>query len=116
MVPSSHVAGPILAGVVGPDYSRNSPAGAQPREDTVRRRRAMSGQRVVLAGGSGFLGRILAGSLTRQDYEVIVLSRNPGKVDGVVRQVQWDGRTTGAWVGQLEGARAVVNLSGRSVN
>src|SRR6266567_4354783 len=76
----------------------------------------MNGQRVVLAGGSGFLGRILADHLTRQDYEVIVLSRRPGKAEGLIRQVKWDGRTTGAWIGHLEGARAVVNLSGRSVN
>ena len=76
----------------------------------------MSGPRVVLAGGSGFLGRALAGFLTGREYEVIVLSRSPGKADGLIRQVQWDGRATGDWVGQLEGALAVVNLAGRSVN
>jgi uncharacterized protein (TIGR01777 family) len=76
----------------------------------------MSGQRVVLAGGSGFLGRVLAGFLSGRDYEIIVLSRSPGKVDGSIRQVQWDGRGTGDWVGQLDGALAVVNLAGRSVN
>ena len=76
----------------------------------------MSGQRVILAGGSGFLGQILARHLVGRDYEVVVLSRSPVGADSLVRQVQWDGRTHGDWARELEGARAVVNLAGRSVN
>ncbi|HEY0171584.1 MAG TPA: TIGR01777 family oxidoreductase [Pyrinomonadaceae bacterium] len=71
--------------------------------------------RVVLVGGSGFLGRALAEEFGRAGYEPVVLTRRPGK-HSRVRQVEWDGRTVGAWARELEGAAAVVNLSGRSVD
>ncbi|MCA1620802.1 MAG: TIGR01777 family oxidoreductase [Acidobacteria bacterium] len=71
--------------------------------------------RVVLAGGSGFLGRALAGEFARAGYEPVVLTRRPAK-NSRVRQVEWDGRTVGAWARELEGAAAVVNLTGRSVD
>jgi uncharacterized protein len=70
--------------------------------------------RVVLAGGSGFLGRALAREFARAGYEPVVLTRKVRK-NSRVRQVEWDGRTNGAWARELEGAAAVVNLAGRSV-
>lgn len=76
----------------------------------------MNGERVVLAGGSGFLGRVLARHLAGRGYRVVVLSRSPEKGHGPIRWVAWDGRTAGEWVGELDGARAVINLAGRSVN
>ncbi len=72
--------------------------------------------RVVLAGGSGFLGRALAGAFARAGYEPVVLTRKVKKARAGVRQVAWDGRTLGAWARELEGAAAVVNLAGRSVD
>ncbi len=71
--------------------------------------------RVVLAGGSGFLGRALAGEFARAGYEPVVLTRKLSKRSRV-RQVVWDGRTVGAWARELEGAAAVINLAGRSVD
>jgi len=72
--------------------------------------------RVVIAGGSGFLGRNLARALARRGAEVIVLSRsNPHKLEGVHHEV-WDARTVGDWARHLDGARAVVNLAGRTVD
>jgi uncharacterized protein (TIGR01777 family) len=76
----------------------------------------MSRGLVVLAGGSGFLGRALSGELTRAGYEVLVLTRRPRAGEGRVWQARWDGRTVGEWARLLEGAEAVVNLSERSVN
>jgi hypothetical protein len=70
--------------------------------------------RVVLAGGSGFLGRALAEAFARAGYEPVVLTRRVRR--SRVRQVEWDGRTLGAWARELEGAAAVVNLTGRSVD
>jgi uncharacterized protein (TIGR01777 family) len=75
----------------------------------------MSG-RVVLAGGSGFLGRSLAGVLTGRGYEVVVLTRDNPATEGAIRFEQWDGRTLGDWGQLLEGAVALVNLTGKSVN
>jgi uncharacterized protein (TIGR01777 family) len=73
--------------------------------------------RVILAGGSGFLGRSLAEELSRQGREVVILSRTPKRDSpGPAREVAWDGRSVGEWAGLLEGAEAVVNLAGRSVN
>src|ERR1044071_10433559 len=72
--------------------------------------------RVVLAGGSGFLGRALAEAFARAGYEPVVLTRKLKKTRSGVRQVVWDGRTSGAWARELEGAAAVVNLAGRGVD
>lgn len=68
--------------------------------------------KIVLAGGSGFLGRALDRHLTGCGYQVVTLSRRPGEPGSVF----WDGETMGAWCSELEGAQAVVNLSGRSVD
>lgn len=72
----------------------------------------------VIAGGSGFLGRGLARTLRDAGWRVTVLSRSGagvGAVDGVSWRI-WDGRTPGDWVAALDGAQAVINLVGRSVD
>lgn len=71
---------------------------------------------VILAGGSGFLGRALAAHFRSLGREVVVLTRTPTlRADGV-REVGWDARTLGDWVREFEGAAAVINLAGRSIN
>ncbi|MBL0870360.1 MAG: DUF1731 domain-containing protein [Phycisphaerales bacterium] len=75
--------------------------------------------RVVIAGGSGFLGISLATHLTGRGYEVVILSRTPPRPRVPVRNwrhVSWDARTIGPWVEALNNARAVVNLTGRTVD
>jgi uncharacterized protein len=71
--------------------------------------------RVVVAGGSGFVGQVLVAELAARGYEVVVLSRTPGRVAGRlpegVRAVGWDGD----WAGELPGAAGVVNLAGASI-
>ena len=69
--------------------------------------------KVVLAGGSGALGRRLCADLAAAGHEVVVLTRRVRP--GPYRQVLWDGRTVGDWAGELEGA-AVVNLAGELVD
>ncbi|WP_096438387.1 TIGR01777 family oxidoreductase [Alteribacter populi] len=71
---------------------------------------------VILAGGSGFLGKSLANYLISQDYEAVILTRSTGKEQNGIRYVQWDGRSLGQWQKELEGAAAVVNFTGKSVN
>ncbi|MGA9777909.1 MAG: TIGR01777 family oxidoreductase [Verrucomicrobiia bacterium] len=76
----------------------------------------MGQRRVVLAGGSGFLGRALARKLLKKNYEVVVLTRSPReRKDGIV-EVAWNGKSLGDWVQYVEDAYAIVNLTGRSVN
>lgn len=73
--------------------------------------------RVVIAGGSGFLGKALARFLDEEGYEVIVLTRSPAGYAGHGHAVGWDGRTVDeAWADLLEGAVALVNLSGKAVD
>jgi uncharacterized protein (TIGR01777 family) len=71
--------------------------------------------RVVIPGGSGQLGTLLAASLSRRGDDVVVLSRSPAPA-GSWRVVQWDGKSVGAWAAELDGAGVVINLAGRSVN
>lgn len=72
--------------------------------------------RVIIAGGTGFLGQVLSAHLSQRGWEVIVLTRCPASAPGPVRYVGWDGRTEGDWCRLLEGAQAAVNLAGRSVD
>lgn len=75
----------------------------------------MNRDKIVIAGGSGFLGQILAKRIAMWDREVVVLSRNPVEAP-YCRSEFWDGETVGGWARELEGAAAVINLAGRSVN
>jgi hypothetical protein len=72
--------------------------------------------RVVIAGGSGFLGQNLARHLVQSNYEVVVLSRRPPTARLQWHTVTWDARTVGECVQCLDGAVALVNLVGRSVD
>ena len=69
----------------------------------------------MLAGGSGFIGRALAKELVARDYEVVVLTRSPRKQAGGIKEIIWDGKNSGDWIQFLDGAEAVVNLAGRSI-
>ena len=71
---------------------------------------------LVIVGGNGFLGRILAGYFTNAGYGITVLTRSPGTADNSVREIRWDANTLGDWTRELENADAVINLVGRSVN
>ncbi len=69
--------------------------------------------KLVIPGGTGQVGRVLVRAFRAEGHEVVVLSRKKSNDPGVV---QWDGRTVGAWAGEIDGADAVINLAGRSVN
>ncbi|WP_312112156.1 TIGR01777 family oxidoreductase [Brevibacillus reuszeri] len=73
-------------------------------------------QTIVLAGGSGFLGKALATFLQEKGYKIVILTRGASHVRDQIRYVQWDGASHGAWTKEIEGCRAVVNFTGKSVN
>ncbi|HZI33724.1 MAG TPA: NAD-dependent epimerase/dehydratase family protein, partial [Candidatus Binatia bacterium] len=73
-------------------------------------------KRIVLAGGSGFLGRALAAHFQKAGHAITVLTRSPKPTTAGIREIVWDANTPGDWERELEGAAAVVNLVGRSVN
>ncbi|MFJ4714216.1 TIGR01777 family oxidoreductase [Streptomyces sp. NPDC088785] len=68
--------------------------------------------KVVLPGGTGQVGGVLRRALAAAGHEVVVLSRHPTRAG----EVQWDGRTPGAWAREIDGSDVVVNLAGRSVS
>ena len=77
-------------------------------------RRTMN--KIILAGGSGFLGGALAKHFGALGWEVVILTRTPKPRPDSVREMAWDTKSLGDWARELEGATAVVNLTGRSVD
>ena len=72
--------------------------------------------KIILPGGSGNIGHALVRALAREGHECVVLTRDPAKVSAPARGVIWDGRTLGPWAAEIDGAHAVINLAGRSVD
>jgi len=65
---------------------------------------------IVVAGGTGLVGQALVPALQAAGYEVILLSRESGP-----GRAQWDGRTVGDWIRDVDGSFAVINLAGESI-
>ncbi len=76
----------------------------------------LSGKRIVIAGGSGFLGTSMAEKFSNSGASVTIISRSKPAVKGSWTHHCWDGRNLGYWVESLAGIDAIVNLAGRSVN
>ncbi len=74
--------------------------------------------KVLITGGTGFLGRALSTSLLADGHQVLALSRRPEKarVPAGVEVVVWDGRTAAGWGSLINEMDAVVNLAGRSLS
>lgn len=71
---------------------------------------------IVIFGANGFLGRYLCRHFARQGREVVAVARSREGWSGDGMFLEWDGKTPGPWTLALEGAEAVINLAGRSVN
>jgi uncharacterized protein len=69
--------------------------------------------KVVIPGGTGQLGKILARAFQARGDQVVVFSRAGANVHGAV---EWDARTLGPWASEIDGSDVVINLAGRSVN
>ena len=78
-------------------------------------------RRIVIAGGSGLLGRALARRLSGSGSEIVLLSRSAAEKTQALdlpadcRLVAWDGRTAQGWAELASGAHAIVNLAGESI-
>lgn len=73
-------------------------------------------QTIVIIGANGFLGRHLCRHFARHGKEVVAIARHREGWSGDGMFLEWDGETQGPWSLALEGAEAVINLAGRSVN
>ena len=69
-------------------------------------------KKIVLAGGSWFLGNQITEIYRSMGVEVVNLSRNPKGE----HEIAWDGKTQGEWAKEIDGADVVINLSGKSVD
>jgi len=76
----------------------------------------MKSLKIVLPGGTGHCGRLLVRDLTERGHEVTVLGRGERPAIAGATFVRWDGRTLGPWTRAIDGADALVHLSGRSVD
>ena len=70
--------------------------------------------KIVVAGGTGFIGRPLVSGLVARGDDVVVLTRNPGNVQGA-RGVAWRPPSVDAWADEVSAADAVINLAGESI-
>jgi len=73
-------------------------------------------KKVVIAGGTGFVGSILAEHYVQKGYEVVVLSRRHHLDKDGIRFVQWDGKNYGSWNQELEATEILINMNGKSVD
>lgn len=72
--------------------------------------------KIIIPGGNGYLGLAISHELKARGDEVVVLSRRPTNSHDGIRFVQWDGINLGEWVNELDGADAIVHLTGRRVD
>ena len=72
--------------------------------------------KIILAGGNGYLGTVLAKYFSPLADEVIILARKPQAETGNIKTLLWDGQTAGDWSLSLEDADLLVNLCGKNVN
>lgn len=74
--------------------------------------------RVIIAGGTGLIGRPLTAALIREGHEVVVLSRNPATTQNMptgVTLTAWDGASSAGWGHLADGAGALINLAGEGI-
>ena len=70
--------------------------------------------RIVIPGGSGQVGQLLARYFQQRGHHVAILTRGPYTAPW--QTVHWDAKSLGPWVETLDGADVCIHLSGRSVN
>jgi uncharacterized protein len=73
-------------------------------------------KKIVLAGGSGYLGSRIAEYFSTKDFEVVILSREQKENKTNIRTILWDAKSFGTWCNELEGAEVIINLTGESVD
>lgn len=73
-------------------------------------------KKLVIAAGTGFLGKVLIAYFKDKTDEIVILTRKPLADNGNIRYVHWDAKTLTGWETELKGADALINLAGKSVN
>jgi uncharacterized protein (TIGR01777 family) len=76
----------------------------------------MKYKKIVIAGGNGYLGKVLANYYKDKTEEVVILSRQEKQAEENIRTVTWDGKSRGKWTADLVKADLLINLCGKNVN
>jgi len=72
-------------------------------------------KKIIIAGGSGFIGSYLSKRFSSQGYQVVILSRGKPKTQNNIRYVNWDGENLSDWKDELENSFLLINLCGKTV-
>lgn len=72
--------------------------------------------KIIISGGSGFIGKYVANFFHKKKYDVIILTRGKARIENGITYLNWDGRSFGNWAKKLEGAEMILNLAGKSVD
>jgi uncharacterized protein (TIGR01777 family) len=72
--------------------------------------------KIVIAGGTGYLGQLIAESFHQDNWDVVLLSRSSNPRHKIGRSVYWDAKSLGDWTEELENAQVLLNLTGRSID
>ncbi|HOX84205.1 MAG TPA: TIGR01777 family oxidoreductase [Chryseolinea sp.] len=73
-------------------------------------------KKIVIAGGTGFLGNCLVDHFRGKNAQIIILTRGESRTSEAIQYANWDGKTFGSWVNTLEDADVLINLNGKSVD
>jgi uncharacterized protein len=73
-------------------------------------------KKLIIAAGTGFLGRVLINHFKDKFDEIVLLTRGKSYVSGNIKYVNWDAKTFSGWENELENATVIINLAGRSVD
>src|SRR6266446_6454514 len=103
------------ANSVGVSGLKVNRAGSRWALSSVLERKELDRMKIVIPGGTGQVGTVLARAFHHDGHEVIVYGRSPPR-SAPWRVEQWDPAKVTDWAGDLSGADAVINLAGRSVN
>lgn len=72
--------------------------------------------KVVIPGGSGFIGKFMADFFKEKNFEIVILTRGAARIEHDIRYLNWDGKTFGDWTSEFENAQLILNLAGKSVD
>lgn len=73
-------------------------------------------KKLIIAGGSGFLGNAIVDHFKNKFEDIVILTRNTIENTDTVRYVLWDAKTLGDWQQELDGCEVLINMAGRSVD
>jgi len=81
----------------------------------MKERVTIASKKVVIAGGSGYLGQYFAGFLATKGFDVWILTRGMAHDENGVHYVHWDAKNKGGWWEEIAGCDVLINLTGKSI-